>query len=335
MNVEHREKRPKPDSLGNKRTNKAENQATVRVQVEKALTRMEAVQEDHPDNYQQDSDIYSTAVEACAKLSLKKRLKKHQDNQVNDESTGDDIIKSGALAVLQETNIASKVEAGDKEATSEDFTPKPAEPKNTFKEENYISFSQKNRVESRDAKDQDEKSIKVPPESENANGQGDKSIKVPASNTFDEPDRKTSFGEQTYFAISSYVREEEDEVNLSEGAPVELLEESDGGWWRVRTQSFSVGWAPSNYLMKSASEIQQDEMSRLKQCSIKPARPPKTRHVKRMAKECKEENNWLYYQQKQQQQVRKKSASDAIINMVGLSQLPSRDTKTTPRSSPA
>ncbi|EDO26247.1 predicted protein, partial [Nematostella vectensis] len=53
-----------------------------------------------------------------------------------------------------------------------------------------------------------------------------------------------------YYVIGEYNKDDDSEVSLKEGITVEVLEQSEDGWWLVRTQNFSVGWAPSNYLDK-------------------------------------------------------------------------------------
>ena len=53
---------------------------------------------------------------------------------------------------------------------------------------------------------------------------------------------------QRFLAMGSYKKEDLGEVNLHQNVEVEVLKESDRGWWLVRTDSSSVGWAPSNFL---------------------------------------------------------------------------------------
>jgi len=53
---------------------------------------------------------------------------------------------------------------------------------------------------------------------------------------------------QRFLAMGSYKKEDLGEVNLHRNVEVEVLKESDRGWWLVRTDSSSVGWAPSNFL---------------------------------------------------------------------------------------
>lgn len=55
------------------------------------------------------------------------------------------------------------------------------------------------------------------------------------------------FNRQRFLAMGSYKKEDLGEVNLHQNVEVEVLKESDRGWWLVRTDS-SVGWAPSNFL---------------------------------------------------------------------------------------
>lgn len=52
-----------------------------------------------------------------------------------------------------------------------------------------------------------------------------------------------------FLAMGSYKKEDLGEVNLHRNVEVEVLKrQSDRGWWLVRTDSSSVGWAPSNFL---------------------------------------------------------------------------------------
>lgn len=51
-----------------------------------------------------------------------------------------------------------------------------------------------------------------------------------------------------FLAMGSYKKEDVGEVSLHQNVEVEVLKESKQGWWLVRTDSSSVGWAPSNFL---------------------------------------------------------------------------------------
>ena len=106
-----------------------------------------------------------------------------------------------------------------------------------------------------------------------------------------------------FYATGSYKKEEDKEVNLRENAEVELLEESEGGWWLVRTSSHSVGWAPSNFLEKVQSLKGGFEQSGGKPLQDKtfleviPIRPPKSPKVLKMAEDmCLEKKFWYYIQ---------------------------------------
>ena len=106
-----------------------------------------------------------------------------------------------------------------------------------------------------------------------------------------------------FYATGSYKKEEDKEVNLRENAEVELLEESEGGWWLVRTSSHSVGWAPSNFLEKVQSLKGGFEQSGGKDLQDKtfleviPIRPPKSPKVLKMAEDmCLEKEFWYYIQ---------------------------------------
>lgn len=107
-----------------------------------------------------------------------------------------------------------------------------------------------------------------------------------------------------FYATGSYEKEEDKEVNLRENAEVEVLEESEGGWWLVRTSSHSVGWAPSNFLEKvrslkggfgdSSGKDLQDETF----LDVIPIRPPKSPKVLKMAQDMSIEKKFWYYIQK-------------------------------------
>ncbi|XP_020619009.1 SH3 and PX domain-containing protein 2A-like [Orbicella faveolata] len=106
-----------------------------------------------------------------------------------------------------------------------------------------------------------------------------------------------------FYATGSYKKEEDKEVNLRENVEVELLEESEGGWWLVRTSSHSVGWAPSNFLEKAQSlkggfghssgkDLQYENI-----LEVIPIRPPKSPRVLKMAEDmCLENKFWCYIQ---------------------------------------
>ena len=56
-----------------------------------------------------------------------------------------------------------------------------------------------------------------------------------------------------YQVISSYTAETKDEVSLSEGSTVEVLQQSGSGWWLVRAAG-KKGWAPSNFLVSVCAD---------------------------------------------------------------------------------
>ena len=106
-----------------------------------------------------------------------------------------------------------------------------------------------------------------------------------------------------FYATGSYEKEEDKEVNLRENAEVELLEESEGGWWLVRTSSHSVGWAPSNFLEKVQSlkggfgESGGKDLQDKNFLEVIPIRPPKSPRVLKMAEDmCVEKKFWYYIQ---------------------------------------
>ena len=110
-----------------------------------------------------------------------------------------------------------------------------------------------------------------------------------------------------FLAMGSYEKEGEQEVNLQENAEVELLEESEGGWWLVRTSSHSVGWAPSNFLEKVQS-LKTGRVETVTESHVEnvieviPIRPPKSPKVLKMAQDiCVEERFWKYLQKGKEQ----------------------------------
>ncbi|KAM7440261.1 osteoclast fusion [Porites harrisoni] len=105
-----------------------------------------------------------------------------------------------------------------------------------------------------------------------------------------------------FYAMGSYKKQDEEEVNLRENAEVEVLEEDSGGWWLVRTSSHSVGWAPSNFLEKVQSLSRVEDNSDEDELPVEndyhdnlPTRPPKSPRVQKMARDmCIEKNFWNY-----------------------------------------
>lgn len=105
-----------------------------------------------------------------------------------------------------------------------------------------------------------------------------------------------------FYAMGSYKKQDEEEVNLRENAEVEVLEEDSGGWWLVRTSSHSVGWAPSNFLEKVQSLSRVEDNSNEDELPVEnnyhdnlPTRPPKSPRVQKMARDmCIEKNFWNY-----------------------------------------
>ena len=111
-----------------------------------------------------------------------------------------------------------------------------------------------------------------------------------------------------FYAMGSYDKESDEEVNLCENAEVEVLKESDGGWWLVRTSSHSVGWAPSNFLEKvqslrrrSTDDTKGTELSEHDETDILeiiPVRPPKSPRILKMARDMSIEKEFWHYIQK-------------------------------------
>lgn len=103
-------------------------------------------------------------------------------------------------------------------------------------------------------------------------------------------------GVEVFLSMGDYTKDAETEVNLAEGQSVEVLEQTDGGWWLVRTQSLSTGWAPSNFLEK----IEPEEFERRKALGLEPPerpplRPPKSPYVHKKADQiCSERKFWSF-----------------------------------------
>lgn len=99
-----------------------------------------------------------------------------------------------------------------------------------------------------------------------------------------------------FLSIGDYTKDSDTEVNLQEGKSVQVLEQTDGGWWLVRTQSLSIGWAPSNFL----EQITPEELKRRKALGLEPPdrpplRPPKSSRVHKKALEiCHERKFWSF-----------------------------------------
>ena len=109
-------------------------------------------------------------------------------------------------------------------------------------------------------------------------------------------------GNNMFLAIGDYAKESDREVTLQTGTSVQVLEQSEGGWWLVRTHSLSIGWAPSNFLEK----ISNDELERRKELGLEPParpplRPPKSPRVHRMALHvCSEQRFWNFMRKGEQ-----------------------------------
>jgi len=107
-----------------------------------------------------------------------------------------------------------------------------------------------------------------------------------------------------FYAMGSYEKQDDEEVNLQENAEVEVLKESEGGWWLVRTSSHSIGWAPSNFLEKIQSLRQNMDNANGTELpgdgdflEVIPIRPPKSPRVLKMAQDmCIERDFWHYIQ---------------------------------------
>ena len=61
-----------------------------------------------------------------------------------------------------------------------------------------------------------------------------------------EEEEEEEFSTEMYCAIETY--EVDDEMHLSKGDYVEVLERASSGWWLVQNEDGLKGWAPSNYL---------------------------------------------------------------------------------------
>lgn len=102
-----------------------------------------------------------------------------------------------------------------------------------------------------------------------------------------------------FLAIDDYTKESDREVNLQTGASVEVLEQTEGGWWLVRTESLSIGWAPSNFLEKiSNEELESRKELGLEPPALPPLRPPKSPRVHRMALHVSSEQKFWTFMRK-------------------------------------
>ena len=325
MNVEHPVRQPESDRRI--RTRKTDSPDAIRAQVGRVVTRVDTSRKEKSTDDDHEDEVYSTAIEACAHLSSNCTDDQHRHGQLPAESTKEPVIQGRPQNSISEESVISRERVPESQVNSQNYllepssTPKQAviSDSSSEKEENSLSsFHESNTKKQNNNDNEGEETIVSDKKSTEIKFCAIDKPGSPQSNVQD-------FRENIYCAVYTYVKEDEDEVNLTEGAPVEVIEQSDGGWWRVRTQSFNVGWAPSNYLESLARRVSEEELPlrfeihRGDKCSIKPTRPPKTRHVKRMTKECEEENTWSYYQQKQRQYARKVSASEALDPSVELS----------------
>ncbi|EGD82361.1 hypothetical protein PTSG_03026 [Salpingoeca rosetta] len=86
---------------------------------------------------------------------------------------------------------------------------------------------------------------------------------------------------RAYEVMEAYTADNESAVSVNKGEVVELLEESDTGWWFVKKSTGQEGWAPSDLLKKkSSSSLTSSSSSSSAQAppkpkppAVKPARP--------------------------------------------------------------
>lgn len=71
----------------------------------------------------------------------------------------------------------------------------------------------------------------------------------------DTPTKKQNLTSQ-HFAIAkySYEAQQSDELSLSKGDKIVVLEKSSDGWWRGELGNEKVGWFPSNYVIEETVE---------------------------------------------------------------------------------
>lgn len=67
----------------------------------------------------------------------------------------------------------------------------------------------------------------------------------------DENQKENIANSRLYRAMYTYISQEDGEVTFIEGDEVELIQQSENGWWLVRT-SEELGWGPSNFLQSLA-----------------------------------------------------------------------------------
>lgn len=161
-----------------------------------------------------------------------------------------------------------------------DFTKKP---ENEQKQEKYIDGPVEVYVTREDSEEKSDKPI-------NSGEPIDDLNEGPASEAHMEDDS------DMFLPIGDYSKDSDIEVNLQEGKSVQVLQQNDGGWWLVRTQSLSIGWAPSNFLEKiTPKELQKRKELGLETPQLPPLRPPKSNRVHKKGLEiCHERKFWSF-----------------------------------------
>lgn len=67
----------------------------------------------------------------------------------------------------------------------------------------------------------------------------------------DDNQKENIASSRLFRAMYTYVSQEDGEVSFMEGDEVEVIQQSENGWWLVRT-SEELGWGPSNFLQSLA-----------------------------------------------------------------------------------
>ncbi|XP_031552478.1 SH3 and PX domain-containing protein 2A-like [Actinia tenebrosa] len=216
--------------------------------------------------------------------------------------------ETSSKAGLVENEIPKDNGSGNEEGNSMKDEMKKVEMKKVeMKVENSLADSDSNEYEfppSFSEKPLNTEGLGQVPENVTLQAKSQKKLKFDLKIHIPEPTDETDMtsGSNIYLAVGDYTKESDREVNLQTGTSVEVLEQSEGGWWLVRTKSLTIGWAPSNFLEK----ISKEELERRKELGLEsptrsPLRPPKSPRVHRMAKHVSTEQKFWNFMRKSDQ----------------------------------
>jgi len=82
-------------------------------------------------------------------------------------------------------------------------------------------------------------------------------------NSLPETPTKSNLNTSNHFAIAkySYQAQQEDELSLTKGDKIIVLEKSSDGWWKCDLGNDKIGWIPSNYVIEETNENEKNGLS--------------------------------------------------------------------------